>query len=48
MGVEREIANQFKTENVRATVASVAYEQAKFLLKGSVEPSITVFQKALT
>ena len=43
-GLEAEIAEQFKKENVQRTMETAAAKEASALLKRSVEPSIKDFQ----
>lgn len=46
-GLEAEIAEQFKKENVQRTMEQAAAKESGVLLKRSVEPSITEFQLKL-
>ena len=46
-GLEAEIAEQFKKENVQKTMEQAASKEAAALLKKSVEPSINDFQQKL-
>jgi cytochrome c556 len=44
-GIERQIAEEFKAENVKRTITATAAEESQHLLKQSVEPSITAFER---